>query len=84
MTRLEELQLLDHKVLQEFLSTGQSVGIPDKLQDYIRKINAIPAIVHYNGAALSKCITALRRQFPDLTYSQARGIYEDAMNFSGS
>ena len=81
MTRLEELQLLDHKVLQEFLSTGQSVGIPDKLQDYIRKINAIPAIVHYNGAALSKCITALRRQFPDLTYSQARGIYEDAMNF---
>lgn len=81
MTRLEELQLLDHKVLQEFLNTGQSVGIPDKLQDYIRKINAIPAIVHYNGAALSKCITALRRQFPDLTYSQARGIYEDAMNF---
>ncbi len=81
MTRLEELQLLDHKVLQEFLNTGQSVGIPDKLQDYIRKINAVPAIVHHNGAALSKCISAIRRQFPDLTYSQARGIYEDAMNF---
>ena len=81
MTRLEELQLLDHKVLQDFLSTGKSEGIADALQDYIRKINAVPAIVHYNGAALTRCISALRRQFPDMTYSQARGIYEDAMNF---
>ncbi|MBP3343045.1 MAG: hypothetical protein J6L20_01685 [Bacteroidales bacterium] len=81
MTRLEELQLLDHKVVQEFLHTGQSAAIPDNLQDYIRKINAVPSIVHYNGAAVSRCIKALRTEFPDLSYSQARGIYEDAMNF---
>ncbi|MBR2478341.1 MAG: hypothetical protein IKB48_05760 [Bacteroidales bacterium] len=81
MTRLEEVQLLDHKLLQEFLQSGQSSSIPETLQDYIRKINAVPAIVHYNGSAISRCIKALCRQFPDLTYSQARGIYEDAMNF---
>lgn len=81
MTRLEEMQLLDHKILQEFLHTGESTSISEILQDYIRKINAVPAIVHYNGSAISRCIKALRRQFPDLTYSQARGIYEDAMNF---
>lgn len=81
MTRLEELQLLDHKLLQEFLHTGHSMSIPEKLQDYIRKINAVPSIVHHNGATITRCISALRRQFPDMTYSQARGIYEDAMNF---
>ena len=44
MTRLEELQLLDHKVLQDFLSTGKSEGIADALQDYIRKINALSGV----------------------------------------
>lgn len=81
MTRLEEMQLLDHKLVQEFLQSGQSTSIPLALQDYIRKINAVPAVVHHNGATISRCISALRRQFPDMTYSQARGIYEDAMNF---
>ncbi len=81
MTRLEELQLLDHKLVQDFLQSGQSTSIPETLKDYILKINAVPAIVHHNGAALSRCIPALRRQFPEMTYSQARGIYEDAMNF---
>ena len=81
MTRLEEVQLLDHRLLQDFLQTGKSECIPGDLQDYIRKINAVPSIVHHNGAALGRCIAALRKQFPTLSYAQARGIYEDAMNF---
>lgn len=81
MTRLEELQLIDHKILEDFLRTGKSSSIAEDLKQYIVRINAVPAIVHHNGTSITKCIAAIRRQFPDMSYAQARGIYEDAMNF---
>lgn len=81
MTRLEELQLIDHKILEDFLRTGKSSSIAEDLKQYIVRINAVPAIVHHNGTSITKCITAIRRQFPEMSYAQARGIYEDAMNF---
>lgn len=81
MTRLEELQLIDHKILEDFLRTGKSSSIAEDLKQYIVRINAVPAIVHHNGTSITKCIAAIRRQFPEMSYAQARGIYEDAMNF---
>ena len=81
MTRLEQLQQLSTEILQEFLRKGTSVGISEDLQKYILQINAVPSIIHHNGSSVTRCIAALRRQFPEMTYSQARGIYEDAMNF---
>lgn len=81
MNRLDQLQTLDPEVLQNFLETKISHAISKELQDYIIKINAVPSIIHYNGASVSKATKLLMQQFRGLTYSEARSIYYDALNF---
>lgn len=80
MGKLDQLHKIDQKVLQHFIDTGKSVSISKDMQNYILRVNAIPAIVHYEGASVTRVIGALRKQFPGMTYSEARGIYYDAMN----
>ncbi|OJV17900.1 MAG: hypothetical protein BGO30_08130 [Bacteroidetes bacterium 41-46] len=81
MNKLERLQTIDPDVLQNFLKTRRSAALPEDLQDYIIKINAVPSIVHHQGANMTRVVRALQKQFPAINYSTARDIYYDAMNF---
>ena len=81
MNKLDQLKSIDPAILQDFLEKRNPNGIREELREYILQINAVPAIIHYKGASLTRVAQSLRRQFPNLTYAQARGIYEDAMNF---
>jgi len=81
MNRLDQLQCLEPSVLQNFLETKVSRAISKELQEYIIRINAVPAIIHYNGASVTKATKLLMQQFKGLTYSEARSIYYDALNF---
>lgn len=81
MNKLERLQTLDPDVLQHFLRTRKSAALPEDMQHYIICINAIPSIVHHQGASMTRVVRSLQKQFPDINYSTARDIYYDAMNF---
>lgn len=78
---LEKLRDTDSRIVQSFLKTHSSAELPVQMQEYITMINAVPAIVHHFGQSLGKTVRILQRQFPELSYSQARSIYYDAMNF---
>lgn len=78
---LERLRDTDSRMVQNFLKTHSSTELPVQMQEYIIRINAVPAIVHHFGQSLSKTVKILQIQFPELSYSQARSIYYDAMNF---
>jgi hypothetical protein len=78
---LQRLQDTDPRLVQNFLKTHKSTALSSDLREYITRINAVPAIIHNLGNSLTKTIKILQRQFPDMTYSQARSLYYDAMNF---
>lgn len=78
---LQRLQDTDPRLVQNFLKTHKSTALSSDLQEYITRINAVPAIIHNIGNSLTKTVHILQRQFPDMTYSQARSLYYDAMNF---
>lgn len=81
MNKLERLQEISPDILQNFLKTRKSFALPEDMQEYIIRINAVPAIVHHQGASMTRVVRVLQKQFPDLNYSSARDIYYDAMNF---
>lgn len=78
---LQRLREFDSQLVEQFLSDRKSASIPLDLQTYIIRINAVPAIIHHNVNSMSTVVRELKKQFKDLSYSQARDIYYDAMNF---
>lgn len=81
MTNLEKMQALDKDILMNFLKTRKDESIAPKLQDYILKMDATSSIIHYQGASLKRVTQALMLRYPEMTYSQAREMFYDAMEF---
>lgn len=78
---LVRLQEVDHNLIEAFIRTKKSETLPEDLQGYIIKINALPSIIHYNGTAMTTVAREIQKQFPGMSFSSARELYYDAMNY---
>ena len=79
--RLYQLQQLPIEAIQEFRSRKVSAVIPADLQGYIQQLDAVARYTHTNNFSVKGAIEQLQREFPDLTYNQARDIYYDALEY---
>lgn len=79
--RLTTLQKYDIDDIRMFLQTRQSSVIPANMQEYILQLDSVARMMHSNRLSVRKSIAQLRREWPDLTVSQARGIYYDALDY---
>ena len=80
MGKLDKLKQIDEQVVQSVIATHKSSAISNEMVTYILQLNAIPGIIHYEGSSVTRVVAALRKQFCELSFSQAREIYYDAMN----
>lgn len=79
--KLERLQQLDADTVRTFLQTRKGDMIAEDLREYILQLNSASSIIHYQGASLTRVTRALRKEWPEMTYSEARTIYYDALQF---
>lgn len=81
MTRLERLRQIDHEAVRNFMLTRKGDMIAEDMRDYILQLNSASSIIHYQGASLTRVTRALRQEWPEMTYSEARTVYYDALQF---
>lgn len=79
--RLQTLQKYRIEDIQAFLQTRQSSVIASDMQTYILQLDTVARLMHTNSLSVRKSIDQLRREWPELTVSQARGIYYDALDY---
>lgn len=79
--RLETLREYKVEDIQVFLKTQKSDVISVDMQDYIVKMDRCSVIINTQGANMTLATEELRRCFPDLSYTQARRIYYDALEY---
>lgn len=79
--RLETLRGYKVEDIQVFLKTQKSEVISVDMQDYIVKMDRCSVIINTQGANMTLATEELRRCFPDLSYTQARRIYYDALEY---
>lgn len=79
--RLETLRGYKVEDIQVFLKTQKSEVISVDMQDYIVKMDCCSVIINTQGANMTLATEELRRCFPDLSYTQARRIYYDALEY---
>lgn len=79
--RLETLREYKIEDIQVFLKTKKSEVISVDMQDYIVKMDRCSVIINTQGANMTLATEELRRCFPDLSYTQARRIYYDALEY---
>lgn len=79
--RLLAVSKLDVNDIQSFLQTRKSASIPQTLQTYILQLDTVARILHTNRLSVKAAILQIRREWPDLTVAQARGIYYDGLEF---
>ena len=79
--RLEILRGYKVEDIQVFLKTQKSEVISVDMQDYIVKMDRCSVIINTQGANTTLATEELRRCFPDLSYTQARRIYYDALEY---
>lgn len=81
MTRLERLRQIDHEAVRNFMLTRKGDMIAEDMRDYILQLNSASSIIHHQGASLTRVTRALRQEWPAMTYSEARTVYYDALQF---
>ena len=79
--RLELLAQYSADDIQAFIKSRTSDVIIPKMQEYILQLDSMAQIFHYHKHSQTHAIEELRRQWPMLTYSQARSIYRDALEY---
>lgn len=79
--RLQQLQTYKADDIQEFLQTKHSDLIPADMQTYILQMNSAATVAKQNRLSVRATIEQLRKEFPTLTFSQARSIFYDALDF---
>lgn len=79
--RLQQLQTYKADDIQEFLQTRHSDLIPAEMQTYILQINSAATVAKQNRLSVRATIEQLRKEYPTLTFSQARSIFYDALDF---
>ena len=80
-TKLERLRQMDSDTVRSFMLTRKGDMIAEDLRDYILQLNSASSIIHYQGASLTRVTRALRQECPEMTYSEARSVYYDALLF---
>lgn len=80
-TRLERLRQLDGDTVRNFMLTRKGDMIEEDLREYILQLNSASSIIHFQGASLTRVTRALRLEWPAMTYSEARTVYYDALQF---
>jgi len=80
-TRLERLRQLDSETVRNFMVTRKDDMIEEDLRGYILQLNSAASIIHHQGASLTRVTRALRLEWPEMTYSEARTVYYDALQF---
>ena len=79
--RLLAVSKLDMDEVRSFLQTRKSAVISPNLQTYILQLDTVARILHTNRLAVKAAILQIRREWPELTVAQARGIYYDGLEF---
>lgn len=79
--RLYQLQQLSVEAIQEYRARKTSSIIPQDLQLYIQQLDAVARFTHTNNFSVKAAIEQLQREFPGLTYNQARDVYYDALEY---
>lgn len=79
--KLETLREYKVEDIHVFLKTKKSEVISVDMQDYIVKMDRCSVIINTQGANMTLATEELRRCFPDLSYTQARRIYYDALEY---
>lgn len=79
--RLAILKKYSIEDLQQFLQTRQSSVIQADMQNYILQLDTVARLMHRNRISVRESIAQLRKEWPELTVSQARGIYYDALDY---
>lgn len=79
--RLLAVSKLDIEDIQAFMKTRKSAVIPQSLQTYILQLDTVARIMHTNRLSVKAAILQIRREWPDLTIAQARGIYYDGLEY---
>lgn len=79
--RLDTLRSYTVDEIQSFLKLRQSNTISPEMQEYILQMNSAASIIHHNGTNLTRACHALQLEYPGMTFSQARGVYYDALEF---
>lgn len=79
---LEHLQRLPLEVVERFLDIrdAKSLGIPEKLAQYILQINEAYNL-NRKYRSVSDCAVQLRRKYPELTLPTAKSRVYDSINF---
>ena len=79
--RLELLASYSADAVQAFIQTRDSAVIPVEMQKYILQLDSLAQIFHYHKHSQARAIEELRKQWPELSFDQARGIYRDALEY---
>ena len=79
--RLLAVSKLDMDEVRSFLQTRKSAVISPNLQTYILQLDTVARILHTNRLSVKAAILQIRREWPELTVAQARGIYYDGLEF---
>lgn len=79
--RIEQLQDLSPEQVEYFLEHRDSPDIPDAMKKYILQLDTVARITHQNKLSVRDACKQLQREWPELTPSQARTIYYDALAY---
>lgn len=79
--RLQLLQSYKADDIQLFIETRHSDLIPANMQTYILQMDAVARITRTNRLSVRETVEKLRLQWPELSFSAARAIYYDALDY---
>lgn len=79
--RLETLRKINVNDIQGLIETKHSDVIKPEMQEYILQLDAVNRILKTNRLSVRQTIDVLRRQYPKMTFVQARSLYYDAMDY---
>jgi len=82
---IEHLQKLSTTIVERFLKTrdAKSLGIPDKLADYILELNEASNL-HRRIHSITECATRLQKSYPKLSIATCKNRIYDAINYLNS
>lgn len=79
--RLTILKKYSTDDLQQFLQTRTSSVIRSDMQKYILQLDTVARLMHKNRLSVRELVDQLRKEWPELTVSQARSVYYDALDY---
>lgn len=79
--RLTLLQTYKADDIQYFIQNRHSDIIPANMQNYILQMDAVARITRTNRLSVRDTIEQLRKQWPELSFTQGRAIYYDALDY---